>query len=244
MSVIDNVMKTEAARWIGSEIKLLPNKAKYRAFSSIRALKWANNIYDSGMPIPASYCALHATEEAVAAFVSCLKVCGYGENAKVNIKDHREKSVISILAQNIASVVQKYNPAVAVDQIENKLLVRITSENREYIQEASTTSFYFRADDDSISKDFYPNILNSFGDIETLKRAIDEAQRARLEIFYASDTGYPKGFDEPEKLLRRECHLCLALLWATVDVYAHKETQIPFIVQALNTIKLIKDSPK
>ncbi|MEY8099674.1 hypothetical protein AB9F29_20040 [Falsihalocynthiibacter sp. S25ZX9] len=73
MSVINEIMQNEAAAWINSQINELPDRAKFRASS---ALRWANGIFDSDMPIPACFCALHATEEAVAAFISCAKECG------------------------------------------------------------------------------------------------------------------------------------------------------------------------
>lgn len=67
MSVIDDIMQKETAVWINHEIADLPDRAKFRASSSMRSLKWANDIFDADIPIPACFCALHATEEAKAA---------------------------------------------------------------------------------------------------------------------------------------------------------------------------------
>lgn len=122
MSVIDQMMQLEAARWINEKIKDLPDSAKFRAASAIRSLQWANANYDAAMPIPAAYFALHATEEAVASFICCAKACGYGAHAKINLKDHQAKATVSLLAQKVANLLEPYQPAIAVSPRPIRLL--------------------------------------------------------------------------------------------------------------------------
>ena len=91
MTEIERIMQLEVSGWIREKIKELPDSGKFRAVSAIRSLQWANANYVAGMPIPAAYFALHATEEAVASFISCAKDCHYGDDAKINLRDHQAR---------------------------------------------------------------------------------------------------------------------------------------------------------
>jgi hypothetical protein len=238
MSVIDDIMRQEAAVWINLQIGQLPDRAKFRASNALRSLQWANNIYEAGMPIPACYCALHATEEAVAAFISCAKVCGYGNDAKINIKDHAAKATVSLLTQTVSNILQRYQVSVAFDPNTNGLAMRYSVDGQTHYSEASTRLFHFRDGQKNLRQDFYDELVDMFGDVASLKAAVRTGQEARNAIFYATSTGYPTGFEKPEESLARECQISLGLIWAALDMKKNEDKKIPFIEQALQTANI------
>ncbi|HIP24835.1 MAG TPA: hypothetical protein EYG79_14775 [Rhodobacteraceae bacterium] len=239
MSVIDEIMQRESAEWINNQIDKLPDRAKFRASSALRSLQWANGIYEAGMPIPACFCALHATEEAVAAFISCAKVYGYSSAKMINIKDHAAKATISLIAQKVSSILLQYRVAVALNPKTGALAARYTVDGKTLYNEASTKLFHFHDGQGNIRPDFYEELVNMFGDVDELKAAVKAGQEARNTIFYASKTGYPTGFEKPEESLGRECQISLGLIWAALDMKKNGSERIPFIEQALQTANLV-----
>lgn len=239
MSVINTIMQHQSATWINEQIKELPDRAKFRASSSLRSLQWANTIYEAGLPIPACFCALHATEEAVAAFISCAKEYGYGANAKINIKDHAAKATVSLLTQKVSNILQEYNIGVAFNPKDNTLTARYTIDDEIYYSEASTKIFHFQDDENNMQQDFYNELIKMFGDVGELKNAVSKVQEARNSIFYATSSSYPTGFDDPEVSLGRECQITLGLIWAAIDIRRHEGELIPFIEQALQTANIV-----
>ena len=239
MSVIDEIMQQETAAWINNQINELPDRAKFRASSALRSLQWANGIFEAGMPIPACFCALHATEEAVAAFISCAKVCGYGDAKMINIKDHAAKATVSLMAQKISGILHQYQVSVALNSKTDALAARYAVDGQTHYNEASTKLFHFRDDQKNILPDFYAELVSMFGDIDELKTSVKTGQEARNSIFYATSTDYPTGFDKPEESLARECQISLGLIWAALDMKKNESELIPFIKQALQTANIV-----
>lgn len=246
MSVIDRIMETESAKWINDQLEHLPERAKYRASSSIRSLFWANRIYyETGLPIPACYCALHATEEAVSAFVSCAKECGYGDDAKnINIKDHAAKATVSLLAQKITNFLAEFQPASALNPKTNRLTARVTVDGDVRYYDEPLKFLHYGPSQDVIANDYYDKLICSFSDISGLKAAVKQVQESRNGIFYADKNGIPMGFDEPEASLERECQLTLGLLWVSIEIQRCKGENIPFVVQSLRTANRVIDELK
>ncbi|RKF17719.1 hypothetical protein D6851_15790 [Altericroceibacterium spongiae] len=236
-------MRLDVAKWITHQIEDLPDAGKFRASSAIRSLDWASKNYASGMPIPATYFALHATEEAVAAFVSCAKKRGYGNDAKINLRDHKAKATVSLLAQKTCDFVSSFDPAIALNPDLNQIVARFTVDGQVHYQPASTNLFHFTQGKDGDRKeDFFDELVEDFGNIETLKKTVIKGQEARNEILYATDKGYPTGFIHPEESLRRECLLTLGLIWAALDIVRSERGSIALIVQALRTATLVIES--
>lgn len=239
MSVIDSLMRLETAAWINSRIGELPDRAKFRASSALRSLQWANDIYEANMPIPACFCALHATEEAVAAFISCAKVYGYADARMINIKDHADKATISLLAQKVSNLLTPYKVAVALNPETDNLVLRYVLDDKTYYSDASAKLFHFRDDKEKPLSDFYDELVDMFGDIAELITAVRRGQEARNKIFYATSTGYPTGFDTPEVSLAREGQISLGLIWAALDIKRNEGELIPFFKQALRTANIV-----
>jgi len=247
MNAIEELMRLDAAKWINRRIEDLPDSAKYRAYSAIRSLQWASRNYEAEMPIPAAYFALHATEEAVAAFVSSAKECGYGEDAKINLRDHRAKATVSLLAQKTSNFLSDFAPSVAVHADSDRLVARFVVNGEIRYDEASVRLFHFTESSDGGRKeDFLEELVQAFGDIGELKEAVVTGQEARNRIIYATGKSLPTGFVAPEASLRRECQLTLGLIWAAIDMTRSDRGGMTFIAQALRTARLVIEdmSPK
>lgn len=240
MSEIDQIMQLEAARWISEKINELPDSAQFRAASAIRSLQWADANYEAGMHIPAAYFALHATEEAIASFICCAKACGYGDDAKINLRDHQAKATISLLAQRLSHLLAAYQLAIAVQPDNDMLVARFTVDDEVRYAEASTNLFHFTDGKVGDRKpDFLDEIVREFAEIGELKKAVNDGQEARNIILYATDIGLPTGFLDPQVSLRRECQLSLGLIWAAIDVARNRDVTIAFVAQALRTANMV-----
>ena len=240
MSVIDQIMRLEAARWINEKIKELPDSAKYRAASAIRSLQWADANYKAGLPIPAAYFALHATEESVASFICCAKACGYGDDANINLMDHQAKATVSLLAQKVSNLLASFELAIAIQPENDALVARFIVDGEVQYAEASTKLFHFTDGKVGDPKpNFFDEINAEFGQTGELKKAVIDGQEARNIILYATNTGLPTGFVDPQASLRRECQLTLGLIWATIDVNRNSDGQIAFVAQALRTANMV-----
>ena len=245
MTIIDEFFSNEMVQWVNRKVDELPRNAKFRAFNAIRSLEWANRVYNIELPIPATYCALHATEEAVAAFVSSAKVAGYGDDAKINIRDHHAKAVVSLMAQKVTTLIRDFAPAVAFHKEQDLIAMRVTVDGVDKYSAASMSAFIcYDNETREMSGDFYTNFLATFSDIDELRNLLRRGQEARNSIFYADDTGYPTGFVEPEISLYREAQLTIGLIWASIDLTRNSDRLIPFYQQALRTANCVIEETK
>lgn len=245
MTIIDDFFSNEMVLWVNAKVADLPNKAKFRAFNAIRSLNWASQIYKAKLPIPATYCALHATEEAVAAFVSSVKVAGYGDDAKINIRDHHAKAAVSLLAQKTVSIARQFQPALALMKEEDFIALRITESGEDKYGPASMSAFTYHDDNGAgPSLDYYDAFKKTFESHDELLETLRRGYEARNRIFYADDQSIPPGFQEPEVSLLRECQISVGLIWAAIDVTRNTGTRIPFYEQALRTANLLIEETK
>lgn len=244
MNPIAEIMSLEASQWIRDNVGQLPDCGKFRAHNALRSLNWAIRIFDSELPIPANFCALHATEEAVAAVISTAKYFGYKDAKKINIRDHRHKATVSLLAEKVGSIFVAHNLAIALHPKNNFIAARYDVDGIRRYREASTKLFHFRNNDGHVSEDFFDVFIAEIGDVDALKAAVKQGTDGRNAIFYASGKGYPTGFHEPEKSLSRECQISLGLIWLTLDIKRNADEIIPFVQQALRTVILATSQPK
>lgn len=239
MTPIDKIMQTEPAQWVDAQILSLPDRAKFRAANAIRSLSWASEIYKTGLPIPSAYFALHAVEEAVAAFVSCAKIYSYGSDANINLKDHRQKAVASLIVQTVGILLESWEIGTAVHPESGKIIVRYTANGEVHHRVATTKLIDVLNADGELAADFFDQIEKKFEDTEKLKIEVGWHQNIRNQLIYADKDSLPTGFINPEPELRRACMLTLGLLWASIDIKDHGKDHIPFVEQALRTANIV-----
>lgn len=245
IGIIDDIMSNDMVKWIEKKIQDLPKPIQYRAYSAIRALEWSNRIFAIDLPIPAAFSALHATEEAVAAFIRCAKHYNYGDDAKINVKDHQQKATISFLATMVINSLNEFKPGIALNKEQDFIALKIMDNGQIQYSPASLYRFRFGdANSGIVDEHFLNDVMEKYGDIQKIKEEIINIQNARNKIFYSDDDGYPSGFSEPKNEIRNECKKTLALLWACIDIHENKETKIPLIEQALRTAQIVIEGLK
>ncbi|MGC0055756.1 hypothetical protein ACNSPG_22400 (plasmid) [Brucella pituitosa] len=244
--IIDDIMSNDIVKWIEKRIQDLPKKVQYRAYSAIRALDWANRIFSIDLPIPAAFTALHATEEAVAAFITCAKHYKYGDDAKINVKDHQQKAIITFLLTDIIKELESLKFGVSYFEKTNSIIVRYTEDDKHQYMPATLLNFMHGDKSKNIIDDDYLNhIISKHDNIQNIMNEIIELQHARNKIFYAHDKGYPSGFVQPIPEIRNQCIKTLALLWTCVDIHDSGKTKIRLIEQTFRTAqKVIKEFEK
>lgn len=231
-SNLSEILEHDVSRWVVDSVsKLEAGRAKFCSVNSLRFLRWASEIFEIS-PIVASFCALNATEEAVAAFIASAKKHGHKKLAKqVNLHDHQSKALVSVFAQRCSLAAKQGRLAIAVNQNRDMLAFRLPDESGDRYGPLHLSSFRI-----------YPNIetagdgLIPLGDmplVEDLQEEVRRVAEARNQLLYATNTGIQTGFKSPQASLVRETQLSLGLIWATVDICMNPDQDRPFINSVL-----------
>lgn len=224
------ILKEEISQWIISKINCLEGRAKFSSINAARFLRWSNDIFNIS-PIVASYTSMHATEEAVAAFIAAAKGHGHKKYAnEINLHNHKNKALVSIFVQRMSHLLEQGKVSVAIHPKQDALAYRVPTKDGYHIDALHLSSF-------SIGSKYGEANGISLGDTPLLEDVVKEADRvsqARNKIMYASENGYPTGFIEPEHEIARNTALSLGLIWAAVDIYMHPDHNRLIVDQVLS----------
>ena len=224
-------LQHEISTFIFEEINQIPKgRAKYCAQNSVRFIHWAHQIYEIS-PIIATFNAMHATEEAVTAFVSAAKINGYAMQAKkLNVHNHTEKAVVAVYAQRLSQVIENAEIAFALNPQSRSIALRTGSPpNVQYHSELTLSLF---STEDDMGK-------TEIGNLPTMDEALlEERRRANIRnaLMYASEDGYPDGFLDPIDAMSHETKLTLGLLWATLDIQNSSSQRCGLIEEIFNQL--------
>ncbi|MBL4747911.1 MAG: hypothetical protein JKY17_03785 [Magnetovibrio sp.] len=233
-----SLLNHEYEKWIVGNInKLDENRARFCSTNAVRFLRCANAVFKT-YPMVSSFCALNATEEAVAAFISAAKVHGHKVYAStVNLHDHRSKALISVFAQQCIDNIEPENLAISLHQESDHLFFHVPERNDGHGRELHLSSFSIDPSNGVFLLDDIP--LGDVPSLEKLDAAAEEVAETRNKILYATDKGFPIGFVKLEASIAREIKLSLGLIWATVDMYMHPDQNRPFVEDVLEAIALV-----
>ncbi|MDP3341984.1 hypothetical protein [Frigidibacter sp.] len=175
---------------------------------------------------------MHATEEAVAAFISAAKAHGPKTHAKqVNLHDHTSKALVSIYAQRLTILIAQGDLAISWNPKNNALAYRIMLDHEYRYGDLHLSVFRTQKGPDG-TKDGYAEI----GNLPSVDELLEEAKRVadiRNKLLYASNTGIPTGFINVDDALDREAKLSLGLIWAAIDLHMHPKQDASFLNQIL-----------
>lgn len=224
------ILNAEISQWIINKIEKLDERAKYSSFNSIRFLNWSTTSFNAS-PIVASFCAMHATEEAVAAFISAAHTQNHKTHEnKINWRNHKGKALVSIFAQRISLLLAQGNLSIAIHPSQDVLAYRAPADDGYHYGALHLSSFSLSNDDGEASG-------IPLGDTPSLDDVATEATRIaklRNDLLYATETGYPTGFDNPEYEVARNTALSIGLIWAAVDMYMHPDHNRLIVDQILS----------
>ncbi|WP_172117546.1 hypothetical protein [Halomonas hibernica] len=224
------MLKEEISQWIINKIDKLEDRAKFSSINAVRFLHWSNDTSDMS-PILASFSAMHATEEAVAAFIAAAKVHGHNKYAKkVNLHNHKIKALVSIFAQRMSLILAQGEVSIAIHPKQEALAYRVPTVGGYHYDALHLSSFSIGDEDDEAN-----SIL--LGDTPLLEDVANEARRvARLrnDLIYATENGCPTGFINLEYEIARNTALSIGLIWAAVDMYMHPDHNRRIVDQVLS----------
>lgn len=218
----------------------LSGKALACAVNARNHLVRAQKIADISTTV-SYFCATHATEEAVAAFIASAKRHGYRKLAgRVNVRDHAQKAVVSAYAQLISGLAEDIGVAIAHEPSADDLLIRITSESGTAFDKLSLGLFSFNEDHQDITSDSaHFAFSRMFNNTEAMVARVVERAGFREKALYAQDGGAPDmSREQLDTNLREHTLLTLGLIWAAIDVTLHENPK-PFVVQTLDAISRV-----
>lgn len=211
------IFQSDASRWILSKIPELNDSSKYRADNSIRFTIWANELKETAPPV-ASFCAIHAIEEAVAAFICAAKTCGHTRRAKdVNIHDHLSKALVSIFAQRASLAAHQGRLGVAVHPDGKSLAYRLPDGEGYRYSSLHLSVFYVDFDETSGAED--RQFLGQVPMLDDIETEVKRVANSRNGVLYASDNGSPTGFLDIETEVERAKAISLGLIWGSIDLH-------------------------
>lgn len=231
MTTIHSILDHDTTKWIGSNIDHLNGRDKFCALNAIRFLVWADEIFEIS-PIVASFCAVHATEEAVVSFISAAKKSGHEKYAKsVNLRSHPNKALVSILANRLANSAEKGKLGFSVNPNGDCLAYRLPT-NEGYQYGDLHLSIFRLGDSDGQNLDKYTP-LGDLPSLDEVKKEATDWADVRNKLIYATDKGFRSGFERPMDALIKQAQLSLGLIWAAIDVTRYPYQDASFVKDLL-----------
>lgn len=234
MTVLKTFFEAEAASWIGDKIDVLEGRAKFCAFNALRYLRWADETF-SVSPLVANFNGLHATEEAVASFISAGVQFGTRVNAsKIKLREHKTKALVSILAQRFLGSIDGRRVRFAVSPNHKNLIFELPISEPVWRGEFHLSHLKL-LDDEEDAKGNWQR-LGASPPLDDIFDEMQKVSKARNALLYASEGGVPTGFVEPEEALIRDAKLTFGLVWAAVDLHMDPERDSDFLNSFLEQI--------
>lgn len=249
------IVESDMGIWVRDRIQDLPDRAKFCAHNAVRALYWAGGIAtlesttyregERGYRVPAAFFLGHAMEEAVAAFVACAKESGYRELAKViNPKDHVHKTTLPWLITQIANMLQTYKIGIAYHSEHDRIAVRYEENEKTSFQFASMGMLKYLDQNGDASVSLTDDIYARFSNVTDVNKLITQNAEHRNTLIYASNTGFRTGPPDLEAELSALSKTVMGILWATVDIWEHREEQVQLVELILKTTHELAEATK
>ncbi|MDX0855178.1 hypothetical protein GOL78_12430 [Sinorhizobium medicae] len=234
---IRQILGSDIARWIQRNAKdKLSHRAQACAANAVNFLVRAENIAEISTNV-SYFCATHATEEAVASFISASKASRYTEAKAVNLHDHKHKATVSAFAQFISAHAQDVGLRIALEPNDDVLLARVIGESGLGIYPLGMHLFSFNEDRQSGAHvDAFEGFASLFDNPTKMYAHIEERSSFRDRALYATDQGINQISEKSLSLLLRDhAFLTLGLIWAAIDV-GQQDQREPFVVQVIGAI--------
>jgi hypothetical protein len=214
---MSRIFENHISRWIIEKLPVLSGSSKHQAGNAIQFASWAKEFQQTASPV-SSFCALHAVEEAVAAFISAAKTCGHTERAKrVNTHDHLSKALVSIFAGRASRAAHQGGLAIAVHPDGQSLAYRIPNGGRYTYDRLHLSAFHIDFEGSSDAQD--RNYLGTVPMLEDIQAEVRKVADGRNKAIYASSDGRPTGFIDMETDVNNCVYVTFGLVWATIDLH-------------------------
>jgi hypothetical protein len=237
---IRQILGSDIARWIQKTAEeRLTKRAQACAINAINYLVRAEKIAEISTNV-SFFCATHATEEAVASFVSACKAAGYDDAKQINLHDHKHKAAVSTFAQLISGHAHEVELHIAHTPDQNILVARVPTDAGVQYGPLGMYLFSFNDDPENLSDtNAFLSLSNLFDNPEQMHSHIRERSGFRDHALYATDEGVNQLAERSLALLLQDhAFLTLGLVWAAIDVGQHERRE-PFLLQVLGAINRV-----
>lgn len=234
------IWEHDISRWVIENAVTLSERSRFCAQNSLKFAIHADALR-SQFPAVATFCALHAQEEAVAAFIWAAKSCGNKARAgKINIRDHQSKALVSIMAARVVNAVVKERLAITVAPDGDGIAYRVRSHDGLRYGVLHLSSFYIDVEEASLTNDL--TYLGTIPRMDEINAEVNRAAELRNATLYASKKGMPTGFIELQKDVESAIKMALGLIWASIDLHSDPEQGGPFVATILDTMIQINEA--
>ncbi|AUQ48518.1 hypothetical protein PhaeoP83_00197 [Phaeobacter inhibens] len=234
MAILNRFFEAEAANWVVDKIDVLEGRAKFCAYNALRYLKWANETY-AVSSLVSNFNGLHATEEAVACFISSGVRFGSNANAsKIKLREHKTKALVSIFAQRCLRSIDGHRVKFGVSPNHDNLIFDLPIVEGGWRGEFHLSQLRLMDEGAEACSDWQK--LGEGPDLDDIFEEISKASKARNALLYADDDGVPTGFTDPEEALIRDTKLTFGLIWAAVDLHMDPARDSDFLNRFLAQI--------
>ena len=237
---IRQILGSDITRWIQKTANdRLTKRARACAVNAINYLVRAEKIAPISTNV-SFFCATHATEEAVASFVSACKAAGYDDAKEINLHDHKHKAAVSTFAQLISGHTHEVGLHIAHKPDDNILVARLPTDTGVQYGPLGMYLFSFNEDPENLSHaNAFQSLSSLFNDTAAMHSHIRERSGFRDHALYATDEGVNQLSEESLALLLQDhAYLTLGLVWAAIDVGQHERRE-PFLLQVLGAINQV-----
>lgn len=237
---IRQILGSDIARWIQKAARdRLTKRARACAVNAINYLVRAEKIAAISTNV-SFFCATHATEEAVASFVSACKAAGYDDAKDINLHDHKHKAAVSTFAQLISRHAHEVGLHIAHKPADNILVARVPTDAGVQYGPLGMYLFSFNEDPENLyHANAFQSLSSIFNDTREMHSHIRERSGFRDHALYATDEGVNQLSEESLALLLQDhAFLTLGLVWAAIDVGQHERRE-PFLLQVLGAINQV-----
>lgn len=241
VSIIEQLTNSAAGRWIHDSVKArLTGRPLYCGINAWNYLIRAEVVRH--VPTVSYFCASHATEEAVAAFIWSSRAHGYKDLSNgISPRDHKHKAVVSEFASMIADEAGRAGISFAHHPEKDDLFARVKIDGKFQFRHLNLGLISYNKDEGNADPDAAEGAFmsNYPGDFEMV-RALERKADFRNQALYAGKKGAPSMTPEAlESQLRYHGVITLGLLWAAADMARHEGHRVPFVVQSLGAMDRI-----
>jgi len=240
MGPIRQILGSDIARWIQRTAEVrLTKRAQACAVNAINYLVRAEKTAEISTNV-SFFCATHATEEAVASFVSACKAAGYDDAKEINLHDHKHKAAVSTFAELISRHAHEVGIRIAHKPDDNILVASVPTDAGVKYGPLGMYLFSFNEDPENLSPaNAFHSFSNLFENPAEMHSHIRERSGFRDHALYATDEGVNQISEKSHALLLQDhAFLTLGLVWAAIDVGQHERRE-PFLLQVLGAINQV-----
>jgi hypothetical protein len=239
-------------------IEKLPKQVKMRARSSLEGFDKARQLLPLDREI-ASFRAITAEEEAVAALFKSLQLMNYPGSERLSLYSHLHKAAVAPFIAavkhaltggkgklNIGLTLDMAEPSITVHVLLKQFGIEIPGRENLSLQLVEPLGVLGAKEDGSSPTSFYDSHISkvaSSANAKSMLEFIRQEANARNLLLYASDMAVPSSRATPEtiEIRQRRAETCLLLSIAVLQIKTHQIMASQGLAAFLKMLKIVTD---